>query len=188
MVSPRGWSGCAARRRHGLAFIPEERLGRGAVAELSLADNMPLTRHAALTRRGFLRRARVRQEAETVFRRFGVRAAGIEALAGSLSGGNMQKFIVGRELASAPRVLLAAHPTWGVDIGAALAIRQELMDLAEGGASVVVVSEDLAELFELCGRIGVLCGGRLVPPRPVAELSAAAIGRAMGGVVAADAA
>ena len=180
--------GCAARRRHGLAFIPEERLGRGAVAELSLADNMPLTRHAALTHRGFLRRARVRDEAGAVFRRFGVRAAGIDALAGSLSGGNMQKFIVGRELASAPRVLLAAHPTWGVDIGAALAIRQELLDLADAGAAVVVVSEDLAELFELCGRIGVLCGGHLVPPRPVSELSAAGIGQAMGGIVMADAA
>jgi len=180
-----GALGVAGRRRRGVAFIPEERLGRGAVAEMSLADNMPLTRYAeGLTRRGFLRRAQARTEAGLVFRRFGVRAGGIDAAAASLSGGNMQKFIVGREIAFGPRVLLAAHPTWGVDIGAALAIRQELIDLAEAGAAVVVVSEDLGELFEICDRIAVLCQGRLVPPRLVFELSPAGIGQAMGGVPA----
>ena len=176
--------GVVARRRRGMAFIPEERLGRGAVAEMSLADNMPLTRHAAgLSRRGFLLRARARTEAGVVFRRFGVRAAGIDARAASLSGGNMQKFIVGREVAFNPRVLLAAHPTWGVDIGAALAIRQELVALAEQGAAVLVVSEDLAELFEICGRIAVLCQGRLLPPRPAPDLTLATVGEAMGGVL-----
>lgn len=175
--------GPAARRRLGLAFIPEERLGRGAVAEMTLADNMLLTRHAAgLCRGGFVRGSRVRAAAVAVIRRFGVRASGVGALAASLSGGNMQKFIVGREVASGPRVLLAAHPTWGVDIGAALAIRQELTGLADGGAAILVVSEDLAELFELCDTIAVLSQGRLVPPRPVEALSAAVVGRAMGGI------
>ncbi len=178
-----GALGPAARRRRGLAFIPEERLGRGAVAELSLADNMPLTRYTeGLSRRGFLQRARARDEAGMVSQRFGVRASGIDAAAGSLSGGNMQKFIVGREIAFGPGVLLASHPTWGVDIGAALAIRQELADLAGSGAAVVVVSEDLAELFEICGRIAVLCQGRLTPPRPVYEMSPARVGQAMAGV------
>ena len=178
-----GALGCAARRRHGLAFIPEERLGRGAVAEMSLADNVPLTRHAqGLSRHGFLRRGRIRDEARAVFQRFGVRAAGIDAPAASLSGGNMQKFIVGREIAFGPRVLLASHPTWGVDISAALAIRQELIDLAATGAAVLVVSEDLSELFELCDRIAVLHQGRLSPPCPTAAQTAAGIGQMMGGV------
>ena len=175
--------GPARRRAAGLAFIPEERLGRGAVAELSLADNMLLTRHAGgLIRRGFVRRARLRDAAAAVIRRFGVRAAGTGAAAASLSGGNMQKFIVGREVMPGPRVLLAAHPTWGVDIGAALSIREELAALAATGAGVLVVSEDLAELFEICDRIAVLSGGRLVAARAVEGLTAAAVGQAMAGM------
>jgi len=175
--------GPAARRDAGLAFIPEERLGRGAVAELSLADNMLLTRQSDdLCRGGFVRRRGVRAAAAAVIQRFGVRAAGAGAPAASLSGGNMQKFIVGREVMPGPRVLLAAHPTWGVDIGASLAIREELSALAAAGAGVLVVSEDLAELFELCDRIAVLSGGRLVPARPVEGLTSAEIGQAMGGM------
>ena len=175
--------GPAARRRAGLAFIPEERLGRGAVAEMTLAENVLLTRHGpGLVSHGIIRTRRVREYAAGVFTRFGVAAAGIDAEARSLSGGNMQKFILGREVAAAPRVLLASHPTWGVDIGASLAIRQELIDLAAGGAGVLVVSEDLDELFGICDRIAVLHGGALVPPRPVAGLTAAAIGQSMGGM------
>jgi len=181
---PAGALGPAARRRHGMAFIPEERLGRGAVAELTLAENALLTRYYGgnLVRRGFVQTRRVRDYALGVFRRFGVVASGIDAEARSLSGGNMQKFIVGREIGANPRVLLASHPTWGVDIGAASSIRQELIDLAAAGAAVLVVSEDLAELFEICDRIAVLTGGRLVAARPVAELTARAIGQSMGGM------
>jgi len=179
--------GPAARRAAGLAFIPEERLGRGAVAELSLADNMLLTRHAGgLIRRGFVHRAGLRDAAAAVIRRFGVRATGTGAAAASLSGGNMQKFIIGREVMPGPRVLLAAHPTWGVDIGAALSIREELAALAATGAGVLVVSEDLAELFEICDRIAVLSGGRLVPARAVEGLTAAAVGQAMAGMTPAS--
>jgi len=179
-----GHLGAAARRRHGMTFIPEERLGRGAVAELSLAENALLTCFGqGFVARGFVQRRRVRDYAASVFERFGVVAAGIDAEARSLSGGNMQKFIVGREVGFRPKVLLAAHPTWGVDIGASLAIRQELIDLAATGAGILVVSEDLAELFEICDRIAVLHGGQLVPPLPVAELTASTIGQSMGGVV-----
>jgi len=175
-------AGPERRRRAGLAFIPEERLGRGAVAELSLADNALLTCSGrGLVRGGFIFTRAVRAYATTVFELFRVVASGIDARADSLSGGNMQKFIIGREVGAAPRVLLAAHPTWGVDIGAALSIRQQLMTLTETGTAILVVSEDLAELFEISDRIAVLSGGRLSKPEPVAGLTLEAVGRRMGG-------
>ncbi len=177
-----GRAGPAARRRMGLAFIPEERLGRGAVGDMSLAENGLLTAWwRDLASGGWLRGGAIRRFAAKVFKQYNVKAAGIGALASSLSGGNMQKFIVGREVEQAPRVLLAAHPTWGVDIGATLSIRQNLLDLAEQGVGVLVVSEDLAELFEICDRIAVLSEGRLSAPLPVAGTSAEQVGLLMGG-------
>jgi len=185
---PIGALGPAARRARGLAFIPEERLGRGAVAEFSLAENALLTRVDAVTApHGLVSLLAVKALAARLIARFGVRCSGIAAQGRSLSGGNMQKFIVGREIDAGPRVLLAAHPTWGVDIGAALAIRQALMDLAAGGAGVLVVSEDLDELLEIADRIAVLSGGVLSPPMPVGEASIEGIGLLMGGAHAAHA-
>ena len=180
-----GLLGPAARRRLGLAFIPEERLGRGAVAEFSLTENALLTAHqSGFVRAGMVRHAAVQQYARDIIARFRVVAAGTDAAGGSLSGGNMQKFIVGREVGTNPRVLLAAHPTWGVDIGAALAIRQALMDLAAAGAAVLVMSEDLAELFEISDFIAVLSGGRLSPPRRTRETTVEEVGLLMGGRMA----
>jgi simple sugar transport system ATP-binding protein len=177
-----GHLGAAARRRLGLSFIPEERLGRGAVAEMSLTENALLTcYHAGFVRNGMVRFAELRRFAAGIIDKFRVVAAGIEANGASLSGGNMQKFIIGREVGTHPRVLLAAHPTWGVDIGAALSIRQELMDLCDTGVGVLVVSEDLNELFEICDRIAVLYHGHLSPPRPTAETTIEEVGLLMGG-------
>jgi len=177
-----GRDGPLARRRMGFAFIPEERLGRGAVGDMSLAENGMLTAwQQGMVRQGFVLGGAVRRFAQKVFDDFRVKAAGIGAAAASLSGGNMQKFIVGREVEQAPRVLLAAHPTWGVDIGATLAIRQTLIDLAERGVGVLVVSEDLAELFEISDRIAVLSAGRLSSARAVAATSVEEVGLLMGG-------
>ena len=184
-----GSLGPAERRGLGLAFIPEERLGRGAVAEFTLAENAMLTRLDATTApRGLLDLGAVNALAARLVARFGVRCSGILAQGRSLSGGNMQKFIVGREIDAQPKVLLAAHPTWGVDIGAALAIRQALLDLAAAGCGVLVVSEDLDELLEIADRIAVLSGGRLSPPMPVGETSVEGIGLLMGGAAHAPAA
>ena len=187
---PAGLLGPAARRRLGLAFIPEERLGRGAVAEFPLTENALLTayQHGGFVRGGLVRYGAVQSFAREIIGRFRVVAAGTDAAGSSLSGGNMQKFIVGREVGTNPRVLLAAHPTWGVDIGAALAIRQALMDLAAGGSGVLVVSEDLAELFEISDYIAVLSGGRLSPPRRTRETTVEEVGLLMGGRMAAGAA
>jgi simple sugar transport system ATP-binding protein len=180
-----GLLGPAARRRLGMAFIPEERLGRGAIAEFPLSENALLTTYQhGFVRAGLIRFAAVQRYARDIIGRFRVVAAGIEANGASLSGGNMQKFIVGREVGTKPRVLLAAHPTWGVDIGAALAIRQAIMDLAAAGSGVLVVSEDLAELFEISDTIAVLSGGRLSPPRRTRETSVEEVGLLMGGRMA----
>jgi ABC-type uncharacterized transport system ATPase subunit len=99
----------------------------------------------------------------------------------SLSGGNLQKYIVGREILQGPRVLIAAQPTWGVDVGAAALIRQALVDLRDEGVAVLVVSEELDELFEICDRLGVIARGRLSPPRPTRETNAEDIGLLMSG-------
>ena len=178
-----GQAGAAARRRLGLAFVPEERLGRGAVAEMSLSENALLTGGGgALVRRGFIRFGALRDFARRIIDGFKVKASGIEAKAGSLSGGNMQKFIIGREIGANPRVLLAAHPTWGVDIGAALSIRQQIIALSDSGVGVLIVSEDLAELFEICDRIAVLSEGRLSAPRETRATTMDEIGLLMGGL------
>jgi ABC-type uncharacterized transport system ATPase subunit len=172
----------AQRRALGLAFVPEERLGRGAVPELSLAENALLTAHAqGLVVRGFIRDDAVRAYAETTIREFGVKAGGPEAAARSLSGGNLQKFIVGREIRQRPKVMIAAQPTWGVDVGAAAQIRQALIDLRDAGVAVLVVSEELDELFEICDRLAVIAQGRLSEAKPTRDTDAEAIGLLMAG-------
>jgi simple sugar transport system ATP-binding protein len=178
----------AARRRElGLAFVPEERMGRGAIPELTLADNALLTAHRKdLVRHGFVRDDAVAEFARRTIEAFGVKASGPHAAASSLSGGNLQKFIVGREIRQQPTVMIAAQPTWGVDVGAAAQIRQALIDLRDAGVAVLVVSEELDELFEMCDRIAVIAQGRLSPAKPVAGTDAAEIGLLMAGAFIAE--
>jgi simple sugar transport system ATP-binding protein len=174
----------ARRRALGLGFAPAERLGRGTVPEMSLVDNTCLTAYQnGLVRHGFIRGEAVRNMADGICATFRVVASGADAEARSLSGGNLQKFVMGREIGLAPRVLIAANPTWGVDVGAATAIRQALMDLASTGRTgVLLVSEDLHELFEVCDRIAVLYEGRLSPVVAVADADRDEIGRWMAGL------
>ena len=174
----------AGRRRWlGLGFVPEERLGRGAVPRMTLAGNALLTgwRHAML-RYGLIDRGAVRAFASRVIEQFSVKCGGPDAEARSLSGGNLQKFIVGREVLLGPKVLIVAQPTWGVDVGAAAFIRQALIDLRNAGTAILVVSEELDELFEICDRIAVIANGRLSPVKPVAETSVEEIGVWMSGM------
>jgi simple sugar transport system ATP-binding protein len=177
----------AQRRELGLAFVPEDRLGRGAVPDLTLADNVLLTAHRkGMVRRGFVVDAVVRAFADRTIAEFGVKAQGPQAAARSLSGGNLQKFIVGREMRQQPSVLIAAQPTWGVDVGAAAQIRQALIDLRDRGVAVLIVSEELDELFEICDRIAVIAQGRLSPAQQVATTDAAEIGLLMSGAFIAE--
>lgn len=179
---PVGHLGAYARRDLGLTFVPEERLGRGAVPPMSLDENALLTTHRkGMVRCGLINRSRVRAFAEQCVADFDVRCAGTHAAAKSLSGGNLQKFIVGREMSQQPEILVASQPTWGVDVGAAAAIRQALIDLRTEGAAVLVVSEELEELFEICDRIVVIARGRVSPSRKTSETSIEEIGLWMGG-------
>jgi simple sugar transport system ATP-binding protein len=177
-----GRLGAARRRALGLAFVPEERLGRGAVPEMSLAENALLTtRSPELVTHGFVRADAVRAYAAKTIAAFRVKATGPDAAARSLSGGNLQKFIVGREIRQQPKVLIAAQPTWGVDVGATAQIRQALLDLRDAGVAVLVISEELDELFEIADRLAVIAQGRLSPPKAVHDTSAEEIGMLMAG-------
>jgi simple sugar transport system ATP-binding protein len=174
--------GPRARRRLGLHFVPEERLGRGAVPTLSLEANTLLTRTEAVGRGGWLRQRAVRQLAEDLIRRFQVKAGGPGAAAKSLSGGNLQKFLVGREIDARPKLLVVSQPTWGVDVGAAAQIRGELLKLREQGCALLVVSEELDELFEICDRLLVMAQGRLSPSIARRDATVQQVGEWMSGL------
>ena len=173
----------AARRDLGVAFVPEERLGRGAVPPMSLTENALLTGHrTGMVRYGLIDKKLVQGFAERCVKDFDVRCGGVHAAAKSLSGGNLQKFIMGREILQKPRVLIVAQPTWGVDVGAAAAIRQALIDLRNEGVAVLVVSEELEELFEICDRIAVIAEGQLSPAKRTSDTDMEEIGLWMSGM------
>ncbi|MEM8796442.1 MAG: ABC transporter ATP-binding protein [Pseudomonadota bacterium] len=181
---PAGTTGINERRRAGAAFVSEERLGHGAAPTLSLTDNVVLTRTAAdpeMTTRGFVRRSRARSIRETICDAFDVRRGSTDPAAGSLSGGNLQKFIVGREIGRVPDLIIIDQPTWGVDAGAAQNIRQTLIDSAENGTAILVISQDLDEIFEIADEIAVLFEGQLSPFVPVKDTNREQIGLLMGG-------
>ena len=175
------------RRKLGLHFVPEERLGRGAVPTLGLAHNLLLTRNEALSAgTGWIKVATLQAQAADIIRRFNVKAGGPNSAARSLSGGNLQKFIVGREIDARPRLLILSQPTWGVDVGAAAQIRGEILALRDQGCAVLVVSEELDELFELSDRLHVIAKGHLSPSVPVADATIEQIGEWMSGLWHAD--
>jgi simple sugar transport system ATP-binding protein len=186
---PIGRQGPGERRRGGLCVVPEERNGHAAVPDFTLAENAMLTARyrKPLTRGGVLRLGAARDYAREVIERFGVRTTGPAALARSLSGGNLQKFIVGREMMQAPDVLVVSQPTWGVDAGAASFIHQALLDLAGRGCAIVVISQDLDELMTLASRLAVMNEGRLSQALDAADVSVKEIGLLMGGIHGGDA-
>jgi general nucleoside transport system ATP-binding protein len=174
--------GPGKRRAFGLHFVPEERLGRGAVPSLGLAHNLLLTRNEALGKSGWIQVKTLQSQAAEIIRRFNVKAGGPNAAAKSLSGGNLQKFIVGREIEANPKLLIVSQPTWGVDVGAAAQIRGEILALRDAGCAVLVVSEELDELFEICDRLYVIAKGRLSPSIDRAQATVPQIGEWMSGL------
>ncbi|MBX8486897.1 ABC transporter ATP-binding protein [Pseudomonas cichorii] len=171
-----------ARRKLGLAFVPAERLGHGAVPELSLTDNALLTAfQQGLVSNGLIQRSKVRALADEIIRRFAVKTPDAQTAAHSLSGGNLQKFILGREILQNPKLLVAAHPTWGVDVGAAAAIHRALIALRDAGAAILVISEDLDELFQISDRLAALSSGKLSQLIPTEQTNAVQIGGWMAG-------
>src|SRR5580692_4502561 len=171
------------RRRLGAAFVPEERLGHGTAPRMKLSENALLTGHAAsgMVKHGFVNTLATLSTVDRATATFDVRKAKRDPEAASLSGGNLQKFIVGREILRNPAVLVVSQPTWGVDAGAAAVIRQALLDLAAAGAAVLVTSQDLDELAEIADRIAVMFHGRLSPAMPTAEATREKLGLLMGG-------
>jgi ABC-type uncharacterized transport system ATPase subunit len=178
-----GEQGPNERRVLGLVSAPEERLGHAAAPDMSLVENALLSGSVRkkLTTRGFIDWGATRDFAEGIVKEFDVRTPGTWVAARALSGGNLQKFVVGRELSQAPTVIVINQPTWGVDAAAAASIRQAIIDRAADGAAVVVISQDLDELLEIADNFAALNGGAMTVPRPTQGLTIDEIGLMMGG-------
>ncbi|TMH01435.1 MAG: ABC transporter ATP-binding protein, partial [Betaproteobacteria bacterium] len=156
---------------------------RGAVPQMSLSDNALLTAHRqGYVKNGLIKFAEIEGFARNCIDSYNVKCGGPQAEAKSLSGGNLQKFIVGREIMQNPKLLVVAQPTWGVDVGAAAFIRQKIIDLRNEGVAILVLSEELDELFEVCDRIAVIAKGRLSPAKPIKETNVEEIGVWMSGM------
>lgn len=178
-----GHQGPNERRAAGLVTGPEERLGHAAAPDMSLIENALLTGalRKGLVRNGFIDWPGTRAFAEDIIKTYDVRTPGPTVAARALSGGNLQKFVIGREIMQAPSVIIVNQPTWGVDAAAAAFIRQALLDLAKAGAAVVVISQDMDELLEVADNFAALNGGRLSEPVPTQGLSVEQIGLMLGG-------
>lgn len=174
------------RRALGLAYIPEERVGQGALPDLPLSLNLLLSQRGASTERfssfGFLRLGILAKATKAVISTFNVKCGGTDSTAATLSGGNLQKFIVGRELGKSPKMLLVAQPTWGVDIASSMFIRHQICELARAGAAVLVSSEDIDELMQMCDRIMVMAKGRVSPTIARQEMNSERLGLWMAGL------
>jgi len=170
------------RRRLGLTFVPEDRLGRGAVPDLDLCDNTLLTSFDSnLVKNGFLLRSKITQLADKIISKYKVKTAGNHDHAASLSGGNLQKFIIGREVEQEPKFLLMSHPTWGVDIGAQVAIHEAILALRDRGCAILIISEDLDELYKISDRLGAICDGSLSGFAVPEDLPLVQLGQWMAG-------
>jgi general nucleoside transport system ATP-binding protein len=181
---PCGDTGINQRRNNGAAFVPEERLGHGAVPSFKLSENIVLTRHgsdASVVSSGLVKKSGATSVSERVINSFDVRKGKPDPEARALSGGNLQKFVIGRELDRKPGVLVVNQPTWGVDAGAAATIRQALIDLSRNGSAVLVISQDLDEIFEIADRIAVISRGQMSEAFPAQEMNAEKIGLLMAG-------
>jgi simple sugar transport system ATP-binding protein len=167
-----------------MCSVPEERLGHGAVPDMSLWENVILSARTrkGIEKNGFLNLGVAHDFTREVVEAFNVKTAGIDHAARSLSGGNLQKFIVGREILQKPTVLVILQPTWGVDAAAAADIHRALQALAKGGAAILIISQDLSELMAISTNFAVISEGRLSEPRPTGEMSIEEIGLLMGGV------
>ena len=170
------------RRRLGLACVPEDRLGRGAVPTMDLAQNALLTSFdSGLVKNGFLVKQKITELANKIITKYKVKTPSFRTHAASLSGGNLQKFIIGREVEQSPKLLVMSHPTWGVDIGAQVAIHEAILKLRDEGCAVLVISEDLDELYKICDRIGAICDGKLSPILNTDTVALVQLGQWMAG-------
>ena len=171
------------RRNLSIAFVPENRLGHSAVPELTLLENTLLSQFPDnnFTKNGIINYENIEIHVNEVIKKFNVVTPGSDAKASSLSGGNLQKFVIGREILSNPKLLIISHPTWGIDAGAEFAIRESLINLSKKGTSIIVISQDLDELFEITHRLSVIFDGSLSDSYKTKDVSIEKIGMLMGG-------
>tara|TARA_B100001123_G_C15335448_1_gene1032661 strand:- start:2755 stop:4266 length:1512 start_codon:yes stop_codon:yes gene_type:complete len=171
------------RRNLSIAFVPEDRLGHSAVPQLSLIDNVLLSQYGGnnFSNWGVINKNIILQQTENIIKSFNVVTPSSENYAGSLSGGNLQKFVIGREILTKPKVLIISHPTWGIDAGAELSIRQTLIDLSKNGTSIIVISQDIDELIEITDRLSVIYKGKLSESMNTSNISIEKLGLLMGG-------
>jgi general nucleoside transport system ATP-binding protein len=170
------------RRAAGLAHVPEDRAEVGSAPTATLADNLAVGFQRRLARRGVLSPRVIRAHARAIVERFGVRAASDTVPMRTLSGGNQQKAILGRELAHEAPVLLVEQPTRGVDIGAVVQIHQRIVEYRDAGHAVLLVSAELSEIRALADRVLVMYEGRVVASFTKEEATYEALGLAMAGV------
>ena len=176
----------ASMKKHiqeGIAFIPEDRLQTGLVPGLSFTENVILKDYQSdrYSRHGILQKQKMREEAGTYADKFGIRHGGLDLAVGLMSGGNQQKLLFAREVSGSPRLIVAAYPVRGLDIGAAESIRQILREQSRKGVAIVFISEELEEIFAMCDRVGVLCDGELMGIRSIGQTDFQEIGRMMSG-------
>ncbi len=174
----------STRLAAGQATIPEERMKDGVVKDFSVAENMILQDHASApySKAGFLKFSAIRAEAQRLVNDFNVKTPSLDTPTKNLSGGNIQKVILARELNRNPRVLVCAQPTRGVDIGASEYIHQRLLEQRAKGTATLLISEDLDELMALSDRIAVMFEGRIMAILPRAEATVERLGLLMAGV------
>jgi ABC-type uncharacterized transport system ATPase subunit len=176
----------AQHRALGLSYIPADRRHVGAVTEMSVADNAILGSQRQRTRGLFLERRKIREYAERLVTRFGVRASGISAIAGKLSGGNLQKVILGREILQDAAAIVVEQPTRGLDVGAVEVVWLELLRERERGKAILLISAELEELMNLADRIAVMFEGRIVGILDAASVTQEKLGLMISGVARPD--
>jgi general nucleoside transport system ATP-binding protein len=172
----------AQHRALGLSYIPADRRHVGAVTEMSVADNAILGSQRQRTRGLFLDRRKIREFAETLIARFGVRASGIGAMSGKLSGGNLQKLILGREILQDAAAMVVEQPTRGLDVGAVESVWLELLRERERGKAILLISAELEELMNLADRIAVMFEGRIVGILNAASVTQEKLGLMISGI------
>lgn len=168
----------------GLSLVPEDRLGTGLVPTLTVCDNAILKcyRHPPVSRGPFLRRGEIRRRTRVLVEEFAVKVPGLDAPVRKLSGGNLQRLLLAREISARPRVMVAVHPTRGLDVGATAGVHRLLLEQRDEGAAILLISEDLDEILALSDRVVVLYEGRIVGEMPAAQASREEIGLMMAGI------
>ena len=174
----------ARHRELGISYVPADRRHVGSVTEMSVADNAILGLQRKYARGMFRGIREARESAQALVSRFGIRSAGIDFAAGKLSGGNLQKLILGREIMRGSAALIVEHPTRGLDVGAVEAVWQELLRARQEGKAILLISAELEEILNLADRIAVMFEGRIMGIVDAAGASVEEIGLMMAGIPA----